>query len=224
MYIPTIFEGDMGQGIKLIQENPFGIMTVQTSQGLKSVHIPFIIKKNNDKILLQAHLAKANTISKELYDKEVLIHFSGPASYVSPKWYKESSHFPTWVYCSAHAYGRLRPLSEKELDKQVDELISINEERVNPASPWKLNEMPDDLIERMKTMIVGIEMSVDRVEICLKLNQHKSESDIDLLATRIEKNSNNHANELAEYMRQCKQSIEDETVEMYLNKYAMSNK
>lgn len=224
MYIPTIFEGDKFQGIKLIKDNSFGIMTVQSAQGLKSVHIPFIVKENGDRLVLQAHIAKANDMSTELYDREVLVHFSGPSSYVSPNWYREITHFPTWVYSSVHAYGTLRKLSDNELDDQVLELIKTNEERVNPDSPWQLETMPDDLIKRMKEMIVGIEMSVDRVETCLKLNQHKNESDIELLAAQIERNSSNMAQQLAEYMKQSKNETDDAVVEQYLNKYAINDK
>ena len=51
------------------------------------------------------HMAKNNPQWKEFFDDEVLVVFSGPHAYVSPRWYEEQERVPTWNYAAVHAYG-----------------------------------------------------------------------------------------------------------------------
>lgn len=219
MYIPDIFSADAKLALEVIKQHPFAILTAQTPNGLRSVHVPFTYQIRNERLFLQTHIARANEISSVLLEQELLVHFSGPASYISPNWYRKPNHFPTWVYCAVHAYGGARQLNEDELQQQLVELIAVSESLVEEAKPWQLQLMPSDVTDRLKKMIIGIEIEVDRLDTCFKLNQHKQQEDIDLLTEKISKQVGRESQKLAEYMSIQKQKVSDSVIENYLKKY-----
>lgn len=222
MYIPDIFSADVKLALEVIEQHPFAILTAQTPNGLRSVHVPFTYQIRNERLFLQTHIARANEISSVLLEQELLVHFSGPASYISPNWYRKSNHFPTWVYCAVHAYGRARQLDENELQQQLVDLIAVSEALVAETTPWQLQLMPSDVTERLKQMIIGVEIEVSRLDTCFKLNQHKQQEDIDLLSKKISKIEERGNQKLAEYMSKQKEQTANCVIEGYLKKYVVS--
>ena len=87
-------------------ENAFAtIITTDENNLPVATSLPFLVRQNNDEIILQAHFAKANPQWKHLEkNTQVLVIFQGPHCYVSPSWYK-SPGVPTWDYVTVHAYG-----------------------------------------------------------------------------------------------------------------------
>jgi|SRR5690554_3324159 len=220
MYVPTPYEApDTGHALDLIREYPFGILTIAVEGRLQSVHAPFILREFNGEIYLQAHIARANDISRYLTGQELLVHFSGPHSYVSPAWYSHTHHYPTWIYSAVHCYGFARIMDDDELPMQLEALINMHESKINRGRQWQISTMPEVLTEKLKTMIIGFEIKVSHLEPCFKLNQHKNEADMEMLANALNKIERNTSKELAFQMQKHFVLGDKENIERYLKKY-----
>ncbi|HEV8082201.1 MAG TPA: FMN-binding negative transcriptional regulator [Chitinophagaceae bacterium] len=64
---------------------------------------PFIVTEGDERIILPSHFAKANKQWTEITGNQVLIIFSEPHAYISPKHYDKELKVPTWNYISIHA-------------------------------------------------------------------------------------------------------------------------
>lgn len=220
MYVPLPYQQPDDQyALDLIRNYPFGILTATTKDGLQSVHLPFVLLQLKNKIYLQTHMAKSNRLSNYLTDQEILIHFSGPQSYVSPSWYSHQNHFPTWIYASVHIYGTARKMKHNELSTQLETLINTQEKKLNKANEWKISTMPEVLTEHLKTMIIGFEIQVSRLESCFKLNQHKDSVDMESLALALRTKNKDMSSELAYLMEQQYALGNKENINQYLKKY-----
>ena len=84
-----------------------------------------MITKKNDKIILTSHFAKANEQTINVQDKEILIIFSEPHAYISPKYYDKKQNVPTWNYLTVHTYGKVEIITfEKEVFLVLEQMIS----------------------------------------------------------------------------------------------------
>jgi predicted FMN-binding regulatory protein PaiB len=121
----------------------------------------------------------------ELED-EILILFNAPAhSYVSPRYYKETKPdtgkvVPTWNYSAVQVYGRCRihhsgPSGASFLQKQVEDLTNANEPK--SGGSWKVGDAPDRYVELLKKGIVGLEITIERIEGRYKMSQEMSGGD-----------------------------------------------
>jgi transcriptional regulator len=220
MYVPVPYKApDVRDAYELIRNYPFGIMTLLVDGRMKSVHAPFILVESGEDILLQAHIARVNDISRHLQGQEILVHFSGPHSYVSPAWYSHENHYPTWIYASVHVYGEARLMQGEELPAQLLALIDSHESKVDNGENWQITTMPEELTEKLKSMIIGFEIKVTTLEPCFKLNQHKDIADVQALATALRSQTRNNAAELADLMETHFQQGDREAINNYLRKY-----
>ena len=78
-----------------------------------ATHLPLVISDEGPYGILEGHFAKANPHWQSLADRETLIIFSGPHSYVSPLLYAERLSVPTWNYVAIHARGRLELIEDE---------------------------------------------------------------------------------------------------------------
>src|SRR5690606_38295093 len=85
-----------------------------------ATHLPFIVSLQDDIIVLTSHFAKANEHWKDIENNKILVIFSEPHAYISPKHYDKELNVPTWNYISIHAYGNGKIIVEK--DKVIDVL------------------------------------------------------------------------------------------------------
>jgi transcriptional regulator len=128
-----------------------------------------------------AHMAKANPQWRRIEpEARALVIVPGPDAYVSPSWYASKAEHgrvvPTWNYTAVHLTGIARVHLEPEwLRQAVSELTQVHEG--GRAMPWWVTDAPDDYVEAQLRAIVGIELSVERVEAKAKLSQNRSEAD-----------------------------------------------
>ncbi|SFF98638.1 FMN-binding negative transcriptional regulator [Neptunomonas qingdaonensis] len=122
MYIPSNMKmDDLSTAHDFIDEFGFGVIV---SDSLTGTHLPFVLHRDEgDNGVLYSHCAKANPHWKELDNKEVLIIFSGPHSYISPSWYAQSPAVPTWNYAAVHAYGIVSLLDDKQTLDAVEAVV-----------------------------------------------------------------------------------------------------
>jgi transcriptional regulator len=83
---------------------------------------------------------------------------------------------PTWNYVVVHAHGRLRWIEDDVwIGSLLEELTSAHE--AGRESPWHVSDAPADFIALQRRAIVGLEISVTRLEGKFKLSQNRTLAD-----------------------------------------------
>src|SRR5262245_42457388 len=117
MYSPSYNRlEDRAELLAFLRANNFPVLVTGTGGTLHASHLPAMIHAE-DPLLLDMHMARNNPQWKEFFDdQEVMVVFSGPHAYVSPRWYeeKEKERVPTWNYAAVHVYGFPKINSERE--------------------------------------------------------------------------------------------------------------
>jgi transcriptional regulator len=182
MYIPRANQEDRLPVLhRLIEDQPFASLITVGSGGLFASHIPMVLEQNGAMGLLKCHLSRANTQWRDHSPSvEALAIFSGPQHYITPTWYPEKEDtgkvVPTWNYVVVHAYGHLKIVEDSEwLMAHLEKLTRIHEG--GSAVPWKIGDAPADYIASQVKGIVGLEMTIERLEGKWKISQNRSEQD-----------------------------------------------
>ena len=121
----------------------FGPLSATDGTGRQvATHLPLVVKDHGPHGLIEGHFAKANPHWAFLKQRETLIVFPGPHSYVSPSLYVEELSVPTWNYIAIHAYGTLDLIEDYTgKNRLLEDLIGIHEPRY--LEQWR--NMPDGL-------------------------------------------------------------------------------
>lgn len=128
-----------------------------------------------------AHMAKANGQWRDIGDgRPALVIVGGPEAYVSPNWYPSKAEHgkavPTWNYTAVHLTGIARVHHEAGwLRDAVGDLTDVHE--AGRAQPWSVAGAPEDFVATQLKAIVGVELTVERVEAKAKLSQNRSDED-----------------------------------------------
>ena len=165
-----------------IRANPLGLLVTNGPGGLIANPLPFHLDaKAGDAAVLCAHMARANPQWREIGAiKEALIVFQNPGVYVTPSWYpsKRETHevVPTWNYVCVQARGPMRVIEDRAwLHARIDEMTAARE--AGRAAPWSPSDAPADFIERMIDAVVGVEMTIERLDGKWKTSQNRSRAD-----------------------------------------------
>lgn len=194
VYIPKAFEvTDEEEIFSFIQANAFGQLISMNRGELFSTHIPFLLSDDRSKVL--GHIAKQNPQQLDIENQQVLVTLDGPHDYISPSWYGAPG-VPTWNYQSVHLYGACKLVSDPEEVRHIVEALSHKYES-GFESPW----IPDYSDSKLSA-IVGIEVSIDRMQCKYKLSQNRPAEDRDRVISRLEASG---AAGLAAAMRRCEQ-------------------
>ncbi|TQV97956.1 transcriptional regulator [Cordyceps javanica] len=125
-------------------------------------------------------------------EHEVLVLFNLPVQhYVTPQFYTETKPdtgkvVPTWNYAAVQVYGRIRVHHDsgsedagRFLGRQVSDLSDAGERSIMgyTGGAWKIADAPAAYVERLKKAIIGIEITVDRLQGKFKMSQEMSEGD-----------------------------------------------
>jgi transcriptional regulator len=188
MYIPRVNQEDRVPVLhKLMEDQPLASLITMGSSGLFASHIPMVLEQNGALGLLKCHVSRANTQWRDHSPTvQALAIFSGPQHYITPTWYPEKQEtgkvVPTWNYVVVHAYGFLKVIEDSEwLRAHLKKLTSIHE-AASPV-PWKISDAPADYISSQIKGIVGLEMTIDRLEGKWKVSQNRSERDREAVAS-----------------------------------------
>jgi transcriptional regulator len=185
MYIPQHFaESRVEELHRIIREHPLGILVTHTADGLDANHIPFELEANQSSPgILRAHIARANPLWQQVADgAQVLVIFRGPQGYISPNWYPSKPethrHVPTWNYEVVHAHGRLSIVDDPRFLGGLVARLTQQHEALEPK-PWRMADAPPEYLQQMLKMIVGIEVTVTRLEGKRKLSQNREARDFE---------------------------------------------
>jgi transcriptional regulator len=202
MYIPSFNSfTDRQEIIAFMQRFSFAAIVTSTNDIPEATHLPFLVKEENDKLILQSHFAKANPQSKQVFGKTSLIIFTEPHAYISPSNYESEKSVPTWNYIAVHAYGAATVLDDVE---QKAELLKHTIEAFEPAYYQQWQKLPEDYKLNMMNGIVAFEIEVTDLQAKSKLSQNRSEKEKQNIIDSFGKSRDNNEREIAEYMKKLK--------------------
>ena len=152
--------------------------------GLRASFLPMLFDPGaGPQGTLRGHLARANPQWRDISSEiEAMAIFDGADAYVSPTWYEEKRRtgkvVPTWNYTTVLAHGRLVIRHEPEwLLANVRGLVDRHEG--GRAHPWSIDDPPAGYVETQARAIVGIELSITRLDAKRKLSQNRSAADVE---------------------------------------------
>lgn len=186
MYTPPAFrEDDPATLHQLIREARLSTLVTATSEGLIATPLPLFFMEEGEHGLLYGHVAKANPQWKLPPLAESLAIFSGPDAYITPSWYESKREHgkvvPTWNYAAVHAYGPIEFFEDEDrLHEVVTRLTNLHERP--RAQPWAVIDAPAPFIKSQLRGIVGLRLTITRIEGKRKMSQNRPEADRDGVA------------------------------------------
>lgn len=180
MYAPAQFREERRDIlIAAMRDIQLAAIVSPTAEGMHATHVPVVVRDEGEKLVLETHVARANEHWRLVGVHSIAI-FQGPQAYIHPGWYESKKEHgrvvPTWTYVTVHAHGPLETFDDQdELIAHVTRLTSQNE--ASREQPWAVTDAPEKYIAGMTRGIVGLRLTVERLEGSWKLNQHKSEAD-----------------------------------------------
>jgi len=202
MYIPSFnkFENQQ-EAIAFMQRYSFATI-VSVKEGLPvATHLPFLVEQKDDKVILRSHFAKVNPQAKDSIDTNVLVIFTEPHAYISPKHYEKVESVPTWNYLAVHAYGKCKLLDGEE-PKATLLKATIENFEANYLKQWE--SLPDQYKQNMMKGIVAFEIVVDDLQAKAKLSQNRTETERKNIVSELDQSENSAEKETAEYMKSLK--------------------
>lgn len=199
MYIPNLnVITDRTEAVEFMKRFSFATIITAKDNLPIATHLPFLVSAKEEGIVLTSHFAKANGQWKDIETGKVLVIFSEPHAYISPKHYEKELNVPTWNYISVHAYGEGRLITETD---KVFEVLERTIDNYETSYKQQWNQLPADYKSGMSKAIVAFEIVVTDLQGKKKLSQNKTEQErlniIDTLS-----GSNDTAEKLiAEYMK-----------------------
>ncbi len=175
MYTPSAFEvNDPAELAAFMRRHSFATLVTHDGAGAHATHVPVVLENDGAHGTLVTHLARGNPQWRHAADgQEVLVIFTGPHAYVSPRWFQTSPAVPTWNYTAVHAYGRARIVEDQaRFAEMLGTLVEAFE--AGRADRWD-GELPADYRDRLMRGIVGLEITITRLEGKWKLGQNRPE-------------------------------------------------
>jgi transcriptional regulator len=161
---------DEGALAALVRRIGFGMLIVQTDEGLRAVHLPLLLQGNR----LRFHVSRGNLVHAALVaGGEALVVVNGPDGYVSPDYYGLPDRVPTWSYVAVEMNGRVEPLGEEALIALLDEMSAEHEQRLMPKPAWTRDKMDPARFEGLLKAITGFEMEIIAWRGTAKIDQDK---------------------------------------------------
>jgi transcriptional regulator len=175
---------DRRELVDFMRANSFALLVTATGGAPLASHLPVTVADGEGGLVIHSHMAKPNPQWQEFFEDEVLVVFSGPHAYVSPRWYEASERVPTWNYAAVHAYGTVRVTTDRAL-KQAAQRALVAE--LDP--PWlpKFDALRPEYIENMLNGIVTFDIAVTRLETRWKLSQNRGRREQELIAAELDK-------------------------------------
>ena len=169
----------------LIAEIGFGTVFAQTPDGPRVAHVPLVSTGDG---AVQFHLARGNALTRHITGTTALAVINGPDAYVSPRWYADRGQVPTWNYIALELEGPVREMDYDGLHALLEAIGEQHEARIETGEPWRPEEVPKDLWDKLAKAIVGFEMEVRAWRPTFKLSQNKPPEERERVAAALEAN------------------------------------
>ncbi|HEY0244963.1 MAG TPA: FMN-binding negative transcriptional regulator [Mucilaginibacter sp.] len=202
MYIPKNFLiTDRQEAVSFMQRYSFATIVTASNNIPTATHLPFLVTQRGDQIILSSHFAKANPQSAEIINGSLLVIFTEPHAYISPKHYENANSVPTWNYIAIHAYGKAALIESTE---QKIELLekTIQFYEADYLKQWAT--IPDDYKLKMLNGIVGFEIIVSDLQAKKKLSQNKTGQERENIIAELSNKPDSNQRDIAAYMAKLK--------------------
>ena len=179
MHLPQFANDDPAAWRALMAEHPLGTWFSAHDGAFRADHVPFLFEPaRGPHGTLLAHVSRANPVWRN--PGQSLVVFHGPQAYVSPNWYpSKQAHgkvVPTWNYAVVHVHGTARAVEDRDTLLALVERLTATHEH-GQAAPWTVSDAPAAYIDQLLRAIIGIEITVERIEGRWKMSQNRSEAD-----------------------------------------------
>lgn len=204
MYLPKAFHETNPDVLHaLMHAYPFATVVTYNADGATANHLPLEQVDG----ALHGHVARGNELAKS-DGAPVLVIFHGADGYISPNWYpsklETGREVPTWNYAVVHVHGRLRVVEDAAWLRRLLERLTDRHEASQPQ-PWHVDDAPEDHIQNMLRAIVGIDISIERIEGKFKLSQNHPDANRAGVLRGLAERSGRRDAELAELMQQAEE-------------------
>lgn len=208
MYLPRVFSESRSEVVfDLLERYAFGALVVVREDGeVEIAHAPFVIDREKQE--LRAHFSRHNPVIGAALGKRATAVFQGPHGYVSASWYEHpSEQVPTWNYAAVHVTGMVSgPLAASELIELLRQLTLANESSggetgSGPEARWSLDLLDPELTHQLTGQIVGVRLSIEKLEAKLKLSQNRSEADQARVIDALERRATDDDRAMIELMK-----------------------
>jgi transcriptional regulator len=199
MYSPPYNQPEeRAECVAFMRANSFAVLVTGTGGTLHASHLPVQVAEREGQLFLDMHMARANPQWREFFDEEVLVVFSGPHAYISPRWYAAKERVPTWNYAAVHAYGIPRIISDPaEKHASQRRLVAA----LDPQWLPQFDALRPEYVQNMLGGIVNFEIPVERLEARWKLSQNRGRDEQERIAAALEKSADSNERTLAALTR-----------------------
>jgi transcriptional regulator len=176
--------GNRAEVLEFMRAHNFALLITGTGGTLHGSHLPVLVEEAPDALVLDMHMAKNNPQWQEFYDEEVLVVFSGPHAYVSPRWYEAKERVPTWNYAAVHAYGTVAVIDDPDLKRSSQRRLVA---AMDPQWLPKYDALRPEYVSDMLRGIVNFRVAVTRLETRWKLSQNRGRREQELIIAQLER-------------------------------------
>lgn len=196
---------DLALAGRLMRAHPFAHLFTSTG-GLRATRAPFLAEYEEERpVRLLAHLNGQNPQVEGLDGAEVLVVFSGPATYVSPHWRANRTRAGTYDYEEVQVRGTARIVAEmgffRDLIDGLSELIEPQYAEVGDYPVWRTSMAPDGYVERLFPLVTPFVVEIAEVETISKLHQQFPDEDRRSIADHLARSSRDDARTIAARIR-----------------------
>ena len=173
-----------------------------------STSIPVTVAQEGPSLMLRGHLSRANPQAGSLEGARVLVVFSGPHAYISPRHYDAERSVPTWDYVAVQASGTAHALPAADVPAQetlLAELIAEHE----PSLQTRRDRFPETFRHAMLRGIVGFEVPIDRLDGRAKLSGNKSAVERGRIAAALAASDDPSARDTGRWMTRREAALPD---------------
>jgi len=187
--------------LDMMRAHSFCLLVTGAGGELHGTHLPCLVDERGergDRLVIELHMAKANPQWQQFFDDEVLVVFSGPHAYVSPRWYDRAPAVPTWNYAAVHAYGTVTVIEEGQAKQAAQRrLVAAHD----PDWLAAFDALTQDYLDGMLGNIVVFEVAVTRIDARWKLSQNRGRREQELIAAELDKSADPQLKALAALTR-----------------------
>lgn len=199
MYIPKINqETDEKSILEFMNRFPFAIIINAEDNIPLATHLPFLISKRENKIILTSHFAKANNQWAQINQQKSLIIFSEPHAYISPSLYDSALNVPTWNYMTIHAYGVGKIIEDQS---SVMKILEDTIDQFERQFHYQWDQLPSQYKNNLANGIVAFEIEVTELQAKKKLSQNKNQEEKNRIISALSMSNKSNELHIAEYMK-----------------------